>query len=341
MSLYFSMSSAELENTDVYEFGAFVNDECRGVAEKLEMPEGASCLYMRIRSNSAAGEELGFLMRDRKSGETVVLKAADGEPFMFKADEMVGMPSAPFALKRYFNVSVSAGEHGTIEFEDGLFAEGTELHAVAVPDEGYRFEAWSDGSEEAEINFTVSGDMELTAAFAVNTYKAVFMIGEEEIATVEVDFGAAVSAPVAPEREGYTFAGWADLPETMPAQDIVINGSYTINSYLLTVFLNNEIYMEKELEFGAEITIPDPELPEQYEFNGWKEDIPATMPAHDVVIHGTFTDINSVADVVSDADSSVTVYTLGGVLLYKDVKSAEAVTTPGVYIVNGKKVAVK
>ncbi|MDE6290997.1 MAG: hypothetical protein K2M16_05650, partial [Muribaculaceae bacterium] len=56
MSLYFRLPDKGLEDLDVYEIAAFIDDNCCGVAERLELTDGESCLYMRIRSNTAQGE---------------------------------------------------------------------------------------------------------------------------------------------------------------------------------------------------------------------------------------------------------------------------------------------
>lgn len=344
MSLYFGLSSADNENLDRYEIGAFVEDECRGVAEKFELPDNGSCMYMRIRSNSAQGEEVVFKMRDKETGETVLLKGNDGSPFFFKADQMVGMPSEPYALIRYFNVTVTAGENGSVSFENGMYAEGTILNLTAVPSEGYHFEVWSDGNKDAERSITVENDVELSASFAVNTYKAIFKIDDEAIATLDVDFGTSIDVPDAPVREGYTFAGWSDVPETMPAHDIEIIGSYTVNTYRLTVYLNDEIYLDEELDFGAEVVIPAPEVPADMEFKGWDEEIPATMPAHDVVVHGTMTEKVDVAiGIVFGEETLLTIYNTNGILLHKDIRAGDVKDglVPGFYIINGQKVLVR
>ena len=52
------------------------------------------------------------------------------------------------------------------------------------------------------------------------------MIDDEVYQTESVDYGSAIIPPEAPKREGYTFE-WIDVPETMPARDITIIGSYT------------------------------------------------------------------------------------------------------------------
>ena len=38
-----------------------------------------------------------------------------------------------------------------------------------------------------------------------------------------------------PEKEGYTFSGWSEIPETMPKYDVAVNGYFTLVSKQLTV----------------------------------------------------------------------------------------------------------
>jgi hypothetical protein len=46
--------------------------------------------------------------------------------------------------------------------------------------------------------------------------------------------GENIVKPADPTREGYSFAGWDTIPETMPAQNITVKAQYTINSYTVT-----------------------------------------------------------------------------------------------------------
>ncbi|MBD5279725.1 MAG: InlB B-repeat-containing protein [Bacteroides sp.] len=292
MSLYFTVGSKDFEDLEAYEIGAFIGDECRGIAEKIELPEGGSYLYMRIRSNQDQPDEaVTFFARDKKTGKTVSLKGDDGGEFLFKPDTMVGLPSTPFVLIAYYDVTVKAGEHGSVDFTDGSYAVGTVLKFEAVADEGYHFVSWSDGVDTAAREITVSDNIDLTASFAVSSFKVTFKIGDEVIEEKDVEFGTEIKTPVAAEKEGYTFAGWGEVPATMPAKDLTFEGSYTINSYKLTFKIGDEVIDTKDVEFGAQIAAPEAPEKEGYTFAGWGE-VPATMPAKDVEIVGAY-NVNS------------------------------------------------
>ena len=66
------------------------------------------------------------------------------------------------------------------------------------------------------------------------------MIDGEIIAVTEVEYGEEIIVPEVPKKEGYEFAGWKDIPETMPDTDITINGSYTPVSAIALIMAENK-----------------------------------------------------------------------------------------------------
>ena len=187
-----------------------------------------------------------------------------------------------------------------------------------------------------------ASDLEFTGSYAARFFNVTFMVDGQVIRTSQVAFGAAIVVPECPEKEGYTFSGWGGVPVTMPAEDIVLNASYIVNSYKLSLYIDGELYGEEMLEYGAEIVLKDPEVAEGREFEGWK-DVPETMPAHDLAVYGTTSEVNSVAGVSFDDDTLVNVFTVNGVLVLRNVRAAEALERlePGIYIINGKKMVIR
>ena len=81
-------------------------------------------------------------------------------------------------------------------------------------------------------------------------------------------------------------ASTIDYP-VMPDRDITIKGYYTKSVYTLTYMVDGDVYKTFTLQQGGRI--PTVETPQKkgFVFSGWSE-IPATMPAADITITGTF-----------------------------------------------------
>ena len=214
--------------------------------------------------------------------------------------------------------------------------------AVTAPEapakEGYTFAGWQNMPETMPAH-----DIEVIGSYTVNKYVLTYKVDGEEYKKVEVDFGATLTPEPNLVKEGYTFSGWQGLPETMPAHDVEVTGTFSINSYRLTVYLDGKLYKDETLEYGAPIDLPDPEVAEGRVFSGWDITVPETMPAHDVEIHGTTTIIDGLEAIFANGDTRVTIYSINGVLLFHNttVKEAAQHLKSGIYIVNGRKMVVK
>ena len=102
---------------------------------------------------------------------------------------------------------------------------GTVITAPEAPTrEGYTFIGW-----DKEIPTTMPAEnMTVTAQWEINQYTITFDTnGGSEIAPITQDYGTAITAPEAPEREGYTFIGWdREIPKTMPAENITLKARW-------------------------------------------------------------------------------------------------------------------
>ena len=171
-----------------------------------------------------------------------------------------------------------------VEYKSNEIEFGSTITAEENPTkEGYTFSGWSEIPETMP-----SGDVTVTGSFSVNNYKLTYTLDGEEYKTAEVDYGTALTPEEAPVKEGYTFSGWSTIPETMPANDVTITGTFTVNKYKLTYMVDGEEYKASEVDYGTAITAEAVPTKEGYTFSGWSE-IPSTMPASDVAITGTFT----------------------------------------------------
>lgn len=159
---------------------------------------------------------------------------------------------------------------------NGSFPEYINLYVPANAVEAYKSTSpWSSfkavlaiGSEPSEYTLT-------------------YVIDGNEYKSYKVEEGAAITPEPAPSKEGYSFSGWNDLPSTMPGYDVTVTGNFTVNKYKLTYKVDGVEYKSYDIEYGASITQEPAPSKEGYTFSGWS-DIPATMPAHDVTVTGSF-----------------------------------------------------
>ena len=152
--------------------------------------------------------------------------------------------------------------------------------------EGYTFSGWS------EIPKTMPAhDVVVTGSFSINSYTLTYMLDGEVYKTESIVYGSPIEPEPALKKTGYTFSGWSEIPATMPAHDVTVTGSFSINSYTLTYKVDGEVYKTMTVVYGTAITPEKEPTKEGYTFSGWSE-IPATMPANDVVVTGSFS-INS------------------------------------------------
>lgn len=148
--------------------------------------------------------------------------------------------------------------------------------------EGYTFSGWSEIPERMPAK-----DVTVTGTFTVNTYKLTYMVDGEVHATYNIEYGKTITAEAEPKKEGYTFSGWSEIPETMPAKDVTITGSFIVNMYKLTYYVDGEVYKTCEIEYSATITPEAAPEKEGYTFTEWKG-LPETMPAKDVDVTAVY-----------------------------------------------------
>jgi hypothetical protein len=156
--------------------------------------------------------------------------------------------------------------------------------------EGYVFSGWSTIPETMPAN-----DVTVTGSFSKGAYMLTYIVDGETYKTYSYDYGAVVTPEAYPEKEGYTFSGWDNVPGTMPAGNVTVTGFFTVNKYTITYYVDGEVYKTVEVEYGAKITAEEDPTKEGYDFSGWSW-IPSKMPAEDVVIIGTFKQVDYEVD---------------------------------------------
>ena len=241
------------------------------------------------------------------------------------------MPAEDIVIEGSFSVnsySITYKVDGEVYATDSI-AYGSEIVLRDEPvKEGHTFSGWSEAPETMPAE-----DIVIEGSFSVNSYTITYKVDGEVYATDSIAYGCEIVLRDEPTKEGHTFSGWSDIPETMPANDITIEGTFSINSYTVTFMIDGEVYETATVEFGAEIELPTPPEKEGYIFGGWVG-VPDSMPAQDVVIEGEYiVDTTGINDVKTESSNVKTIYDLQGRVVENP--------TSGIYIINGKKVVIK
>lgn len=165
---------------------------------------------------------------------------------------------------------------------------GADIEAPAAPvKEGYTFVKW-----DATIPATMPArDVTVTAVFKINQYTITFVTdGGTAVAPITQDYGTAVTAPAAPTKVGYTFAGWDKaIPETIPAENMTITAKWTVNQYTITFNTDGGSDVAPiTQDYGTAVAAPAAPTKAGYTFAGWYKDGVAytftTMPAEDITL---------------------------------------------------------
>ena len=125
----------------------------------------------------------------------------------------------------------------------GEYSEGETVTLIATPKEGYHFVKWSDENTDNPRTITVTGETNLTAIFAINTYTVTATTDDASKGNVTgggtYNHGETATLTAIPE-EGYHFVQWSDgntdNARTVTAtRDSVFTAIFAINTYTVTV----------------------------------------------------------------------------------------------------------
>jgi uncharacterized repeat protein (TIGR02543 family) len=142
----------------------------------------------------------------------------------------------------YVVVSTDASTGGSLDPVGRSVPSGSAAVFNVEPDLGYQIDAVSGcgGSLNTSVSpntYTtgaVTSDCTVTASFS-NEFTLTFdSNGGSAVSPITQVVGTTVTAPAAPTRSGYAFAGWSPaVPATMPAENLSLTAQWTANSYTL------------------------------------------------------------------------------------------------------------
>ena len=144
---------------------------------------------------------------------------------------------------------------------------------------GYTFMGWTGAdlpaaATEVTVSTGSTGNRTYTATWQINQYTFTFdSNGGTDVAPITLDYQAAVTAPEAPTRTGYDFAGWdKEIPAVMPNEDITFTAQWTPTVYTITYNLDGgSLTTDNPTTYtieSSDIALNNP-TKEHYVFAGW------------------------------------------------------------------------
>ena len=208
-------------------------------------------------------------------------------------------------VPKKFDVSYFVDNEQYGETEEYTVGTDVTVRTAHPEKEGYTFTGWTPAADVANIieiddkgHFIMPAQPVLfNGTFTINHYNVTYRVGTEVVGTDVYNFNSDVVIRPVPTKEGHTFSGWkigtADAENfNMPAHDVVIEGTFTAREYNVTYKVDGKEVGTDVYDFNSDVAIRPVPTKEGYTFSGWKignaDAENFKMPAHDVVIEGTF-----------------------------------------------------
>ncbi|PPL15317.1 hypothetical protein GY24_14550 [Microterricola pindariensis] len=198
--------------------------------------------------------------------------------FRLEFDTRNGSPAGTIAPLRAYATSLASAEIAL------------PLGPTAVPT-GHSFGGWVAGDPAVAFTrtSTISADTTVSALWIPNSHAVTFDArGGSPVTGIAADFGSRITAPVAPERAGYAFAGWfTDAGATLPwdfdtariAGDLTLHAGWDANSHTVTFDARGGVPVASvTADFDSTITAPDEPTRAGHGFTGWFTNPEATVP---------------------------------------------------------------
>ena len=145
--------------------------------------------------------------------------------------------------------------------------------------DGYKFAGWYVGETEFKFDETeITENITITAKWVINTYTVSFNSdGGSTVEEITVNHGEKVTAPEAPTKDGYAFAGWyvGDIAydfNTAVTADVALTAKWNAIEYTISYVLNGGTNADDAVTTftveSGEITLLAPTR-EGYSFDGW------------------------------------------------------------------------
>ncbi|MGI6493820.1 MAG: MBG domain-containing protein [Candidatus Methanomethylophilaceae archaeon] len=162
--------------------------------------------------------------------------------------------------------------------------------------------------------------------------------GGSPVSSITQDYGTAVTAPAAPTKTGYAFAGWYPaVPATMPAGNVTIVAQWTVNQYTITFdSAGGSSVSAITQDYGTAVTAPTAPTKTGHTFAGWSSPVPSMMPAENMTLVAQWT-VNqyTITWTVEGVTTDTQVLDYGATPVYAGVAPTKAADAQYTYAFSG------
>lgn len=142
--------------------------------------------------------------------------------------------------------------------------------------DNYQFTGW----EHCPL-YMPDADLFIYGNYKKNIFQVTYILDGETFMKKQAEAGSQLCKYDVPQKRGHIFSGWEDMPETMPNNDLVLNGHYMPLKYKITYLINERKYAEQNILFDSVIRpIPVPEDQKGYHWDG----LPLKMDAMNIQV---------------------------------------------------------
>lgn len=120
------------------------------------------------------------------------------------------------------------------------------------------------------------------------TYTLTYHNGNEVYYSTQVAEGASIPSVEDPApKTGYSFCGWGEVPEKMPARNLDLYATWCPIHYNVFYLVDADTVHTEQVAYGSPLPNYEPDGKEGYAFAGW-QDAPLSMPANDISLVATW-----------------------------------------------------
>jgi len=276
-------------------FADVISDEVRNATKKTVVKQGSAVTLTmlpdrgyRIASLIVDGDDVTIRLKDK----TYIIESMDANTFV----------EVNFG-RIVHTVSVAATGEGTVtcggvdifnDTKDFSIERDSSAIIRVTPAEGWQISRLSINGSDVSAQIMdgsyviahVTTDTRIVAEFARRKYLLTYLVDGAEYKNYILEYGSVIIPDEAPKREGYTFSGWSEIPSLMPAENVAVTGTFSVDSYEVSFLIDGEVYQTDSLPYQSPIVLPSVLEREGYSFS-WGE-CPTVMPAFDVIVNGGF-----------------------------------------------------